>query len=180
MHKTKAITVERSEVGLNDNEQQMDELEEKLYDNKNEQTDDTSSEIIRLQKKLSEAEHLANEYKAQLHTQTLQASANNSKNHLSELELERVRLRLQKRIAELEPLPKLLKQAETKNDYLQKHVNELEKRSSVGLNFTTQTSLIDRTNDNCIKSDDDDDGTFQQYTILRYFPIFFVVYILEK
>jgi len=145
--KTKAITIEQLQAELNDRDHQINELKKKLYDNKNKPIDDTDSEIISLRTKLEQAERLANEYKAQLHTQTLKTSASNSRNHLSEVELEKIRARLQKRIEELEPLPELLKQAEIKNDKLQKRLSEKS-------NFPTQTPLIDRNKDNQLSSDD--------------------------
>jgi chromosome segregation ATPase len=154
VNKSKAITVERLQAELYDRDHQIIELKRKLYDNKNEQTDDTNSEIIQLRTKLEQAERLANEYKAQLHTQTLKTSANNSKNHLSEIELERIRARLQKRIEELEPLPELLKQVELKNEKLQKRINELEKRSSEQSTYGNQTYSFDRIKDNQFSSDD--------------------------
>ena len=155
VNKKKAITVERLQAELYDRDHQINELKRKLYENKNEQTDDTNSEVIQLRTKLEQAERLANEYKAQLHTETLKSSANNSKNHLSEIELERIRARLQKRIEELEPLPELLKQVELKNEKLQKHINELEKRSSGQSAFVNQTSFTDRSKDNHLSSDGD-------------------------
>jgi hypothetical protein len=146
--KNKAITIERLQAELNDRDHQINELKTKLYNNKPEQIDDTNSEIIHLRAKLEQAEHLANDYKAQLHTQTLKTSANNSRNHLSEIELEKIRARLQKRIEELEPLPELLKQAELKNEKLQKRLSEQS-------NFRTQTPLTDRIKENHFSSDDD-------------------------
>jgi chromosome segregation ATPase len=151
VNKSKAITIERLQAELYDRDHQITELKRKLYDNKN---DDTNSEIIQLRTKLEQAERLANEYKAQLHTQTLKTSANNSKNHLSEIELERIRARLQKRIEELEPLPELLKQVELKNEKLQKRINELEKRSSEQSTYGNQTYSFDRIKDNQFSSDD--------------------------
>jgi chromosome segregation ATPase len=152
--KTKAITIERLQAELDDRDHQLNELKKKLYDNKNEQTDEINSEILFLRTKLEQAEHLANEYKAQLHTETLKTSANNSRNHLSEIELEKVRTRLQKRIEELEPLPELLKQAELENEKLRKQNNELQKRLSEQSTFETQTHLIDRIKDHHLSSDD--------------------------
>jgi len=154
LNKNKAITVERLQAELYDRDHEITELKRKLYENKNEQTDDSNSEIIQLRTKLEQAERLAHEYKAQLHTQTLKTSANNSKNHLSEIELERIRARLQKRIEELEPLPELLKQVELKNEKLQKHINELEKRSSEQSTYGNQTYSFDRIKDNHFSSDD--------------------------
>lgn len=89
-------------------------------------TGDTGGEIQHWKTRAEEAERLANEYKAQLHTETLKSSANNSRNHLSQLDLEEKRTRLQKRIDDLENLPELLKQEEMKNDKLQKRIRELE------------------------------------------------------
>jgi chromosome segregation ATPase len=145
---TKTITNERLQAELNDRDHQINELKKKLYDSKTNQTDELNSEIIFLRTKLEQAEHLANEYKAQLHTQTLKTSANNSRNHLSEIELEKIRVRLQKRIEELEPLPELLKQAELKNEKLQKLLSEQS-------NYLTQPPLLDRFKDNHLSSDDD-------------------------
>jgi chromosome segregation ATPase len=153
--KTKAITIERLQAELDDRDHQINELRKQLYDKKTEQPADTNSEIVYLRTKLEQAEHLANEYKAQLHTQTLKTSANNSRNHLSEIELEKIRARLQKRIEELEPLPELLKQAELKNKKLQQHNDELQKRLSEQSTFPTQTSLADRIQENHFSSDDD-------------------------
>ena len=126
--KTKGITIEKLQAQLDDRDRQLDELERKLYGNKNEQIDDTNTEIIRLRTKLEHSERLVAEYKEQLHTQTLKASVHNSKNQLSEIELEKLRIRLQKRIEELEPLPELLRQAEMKNQELQTRILEQEKR----------------------------------------------------
>jgi len=144
---TKTISNERLQAELNDRDHQINELKKKLYDSKTNQTDELNSEIIFLRTKLEQAEHLANEYKAQLHTQTLKTSANNSRNHLSEIELEKIRVRLQKRIEELEPLPELLKQAELKNEKLQKRLSEQS-------NYLTQPTLLDRFKDNHLSSDD--------------------------
>ncbi len=152
--KPKAITIERLQSELVDRDQQINELKRKLYENKGEQTDDTNSEVIHLRAKLEQAEQLANDYKAQLYTQTLKSSANNSKNHLSEIELEKVRIRLQRRIEELEPIPELLKQAELKNQQLEKHVHELQRH------VTDQSTFIDRNN---YFTADDDYRTLQRY-----------------
>ncbi|CAF0777109.1 unnamed protein product [Adineta steineri] len=148
--KKKAITVEKLQAELYNRDHQINELKQKLGDNKSEQTDDPNSEILQLRAKLQQAELVISEYKAQLHTETLKTSANNSKNHLSEIELERIRARLQKRIEELEPLPDLLKQVESKNEKLQKHIHELEKRFS-GQSMTS----IDRSKDNHSSFNDD-------------------------
>ncbi|CAF1536200.1 unnamed protein product [Adineta steineri] len=150
MSKKKAITVEKLQAELYNRDHQINELKQKLGDNKSEQTDDPNSEILQLRAKLQQAELVISEYKAQLHTETLKTSANNSKNHLSEIELERIRARLQKRIEELEPLPDLLKQVESKNEKLQKHIHELEKRFS-GQSMTS----IDRSKDNHSSFNDD-------------------------
>lgn len=111
-----------------------------MHTNRTDQTDDTNLELIHLRAQLERAEQSANEYKAQLHTQTLKTSASNSRNHLSEIELEKIRVRLQKRIEELEPLPELLKQVESKNDKLQKQINDLQKHVSDQSGFFTQNS----------------------------------------
>jgi uncharacterized protein YigA (DUF484 family) len=92
-------------------------------------------------------EHLANEYKAQLYTQTLKTSANNSKNHLSEIELDKIRTRLQRRIEELEPLPELLRQAELKNDQLAKHILELQRHLTDHSTFVDRTIYVSSDND---------------------------------
>ncbi|UJR22841.1 hypothetical protein I4U23_025871 [Adineta vaga] len=147
----KAITIETLQADLNDRDHQIGVLNRKLYENKNEQTDnETNSEVLQLRARLEQAERLANDYKAQLHTEVLKTSANNSKNHLSELELERTRARLQKRIEELEPLPELLKQIELKNGKLQKRVHELEKPSDGQI-----TSFNNRTKDDRFSFDGD-------------------------
>jgi chromosome segregation ATPase len=125
--KTKGMTMEKLQALLNDRDHQIDELERKLYGNKTEQIDDTKSEIIRLRTKLEHAERLVGEYKEQLHNQTLKSSLDNSKTHLSEIELEKMRIRLQKRIEELEPLPELLRQAEMNNQELQTRILEQDK-----------------------------------------------------
>ncbi|CAF0786144.1 unnamed protein product [Adineta ricciae] len=125
-----AITIEKLQADLRSRDHEIDALKQKFYENKNEQTDEINPEVIQLRAKLEQAERLVDEYRAQLHTETLKTSANNSKNHLSELELERTRARLQRRIEELEPLPALLKQVELKNDKLQQHIQDLEKRSN--------------------------------------------------
>jgi chromosome segregation ATPase len=146
--KTKTIKNNGLQAELKDRNHQINELKKTLYNNKTNQTDEMNPEIIFLRTKLEQAEHLANEYKAQLHTQTLKTSANNSRNHLSEIELEKIRVRLQKRIEELEPLPELLKQAELKNEKLQKRLSEQS-------NYLTQPTLLDRFKDNHLSSDDD-------------------------
>jgi uncharacterized protein (DUF2267 family) len=142
---SRAATIERLQAELNDRDHQINELKKRLYD---QPIDGTNSEIIHLRTQLEQAEQLANEYKAQLHTQTLKTSANNSRNHLSEIELEKIRARLQKRIEELEPLPELLKQAELKNEKLQKRLSEQS-------TFFTQTPSNDQSKENHLSSDDD-------------------------
>jgi len=104
---------------------------------------ESQAEIARLRAQLEQAEQLANEYQAQLRTQTLKSSANNSRNHLSEIELEKVRFKLQKRIEELEPLPELLKQAEQKNVILQKQINDLQKHQTP-VNADDQYRILQR------------------------------------
>ncbi len=154
--KTRAvITIERLQAELNDRDYRIIELKKRLHDNQNGPIDGTNSEMIHLRTQLEQAEQLANEYKAQLHTQTLKTSANNSRNHLSEIELEKIRARLQKRIEELEPLPELLKQAELKNERLQKQNNELQKHLSEQSTFFTQTPTNDRLKENHHSFDDD-------------------------
>jgi chromosome segregation ATPase len=163
VHPSRATAVERFQAELNDRDYQIIELKKRLCDNQNQPIDGTNSEIIHLRAQLEQAEKLANEYKAQLHTQTLKTSANNSRNHLSEIELEKIRARLQKRIEELEPLPELLKQAESKNDKLQKQNNELQKRLADQSTFFTQTPTNDRTKDNYHhQSPDEDHRTLQR------------------
>lgn len=127
-------------------------MKKKLYENKREPSDAINSEILFLRTKLEQAEHVANEYKAQLHTQTLKTSATSSRSHLSEIELEKIRTRLHKRIEELEPIPDLLKKEEQKNERLQQENNELRKR----LNEQSNTSLIDRIKDNRNQFSSDD------------------------
>ena len=148
VHPARATTIDRLQAELNDRDYQILELKKRLSDSQNEPIDGTNSEIIRLRAQLEQVEQLANEYKAQLHTQTLKTSANNSRNHLSEIELEKIRARLQKRIEELEPLPELLKQAEIKNEKLQKQNNDLQKRLADQSTFFTQTPTNGRTKDN--------------------------------
>jgi uncharacterized protein (DUF342 family) len=138
--KTKGMTMEKLQSLLNDRDQQIDELGRKLYGDKSEFIDDTNSEIIRLRTKLEHAERLVGEYKEQLHNQTLRASVDNSKTHISEIELEKMRIRLQKRIEELEPLPELLRQAEMKNQELQTCILEQDKRLIEQSNFIDQLS----------------------------------------
>ena len=87
---------------------------------------DTSGEIQHWKTRAEEAERLVAECKAQLNTETLKSSANNSRHHLSQLDLEEKRTRLQKRIDDLENLPELLKKEEMKNENLQKKIRELE------------------------------------------------------
>ena len=134
--KTKGLTIEKLQVQLEDRDRHIDELERKLYGEKTEQLVDADTEIQRLRKKLEHSERLVTEYKEQLHAQTLKNSVNNSKSHLSELELEKMRTRLQQRIEELEPLPELLRQAEMKNQDLQTRLLEQEKR------LAEQSSII--------------------------------------
>ncbi|CAF4308220.1 unnamed protein product [Rotaria sp. Silwood2] len=168
--KTKGVTIEKLQAQLNDRDRQIDELERKLYNNNNnEQIVDTNSEIIRLRTKLEHAERLIAEYKEQLHTQSLKTSIDNSKTHLSEIELEKMRVRLQKRLEELEPLPELLRQAEMKNQALETRILEQEKRLVEQSAFITeldsktsvQNHIIDRMKDNH-HSFDDDHRTLQQ------------------
>ncbi len=136
--KTKGVTIEKLQSELNNRDRHIDELERKLCGVKSEEILDADSEIIRLRKKLDHAERLVGEYKEQLHTQSLKTSVNNSKNHLSEIELEKMRIRLQKRIEELEPLPELLRQAEMKNQELQTRLLEQEKRLAEQSAFITE------------------------------------------
>ncbi len=136
--KSKGVTIEKLQAQLNDRDRQIDELERKLYGEKAEQILDADAEIIRLRKKLENAERLVSEYKEQLHNQTLKTSVNNSKSHISELELEKMRIRLQKRIEELEPLPELLRQAEMKNQELQTRIIDQEKRLAEQAAFITE------------------------------------------
>ena len=134
--KTKGLTVEKLQAQLEDRDRHIDDLERKLYGEKSEQLADADTEIQRLKKKLEHTERLVTEYKEQLHAQTLKNSVNNSKSHLSELELEKMRTRLQQRIEELEPLPEFLRQAEMKNQDLQTRILEQEKR------LADQSSII--------------------------------------
>ena len=140
---------------------------ERLHEKKTEPIDDANSETVPLRAQLEQAERLANEYKAQLHTQTLKTSANNSRNHLSEIELEKVRARLQKRIEELEPLPELLKEVELKNEKLQKQNNDLQKRLAEQSTFFTQSPTQDPPKENHHHSSDEDHRTLQRYSIER-------------
>ena len=126
--KGKGVTIEKLQMQLEARDQQIDELERKLFGNPNEQLVDANTEIVRLRTKLEHAERLVAEYKEQLHAQTLKSSVNNSKTHLSEIELDKMRIRLQKRIEELEPLPELLRQAEIRNQDLQNQLLEKDKR----------------------------------------------------
>lgn len=128
--KTKGLTVEKLQVQLLDRDHQIEELERKLYENPSEQLVDANAEIIRLRSKLEHADRLVADYKEQLHTQTLKNSLDNSKTHISEIELDKMRLRLQKRIEELEPLPELLRQAEMRNHDLETRILEQERRLS--------------------------------------------------
>ena len=126
--KTKGLTIEKLQAQLEDRDQHIADLEQKLYGNSNEKIVDAGSEVVRLRAKLEHADRLVAEYKEQLHAQSLKTSVNNSKSHISEIELEKMRTRLQKRIEELEPLPELLRQAEMKNQELQTRLLEQEKR----------------------------------------------------
>ena len=126
--KTKGMTIEKLQEQLNDRDHKIDELEKTIGVSRNEQIVDTNLEVTRLRTRLDHAERLVAEYKEQLYTQTLKTSADNSKAHLSEIELEKMRIRLQKRIEELEPLPELLRQTEMKNQELQTRILEQEKR----------------------------------------------------
>ncbi|CAF0778111.1 unnamed protein product [Adineta ricciae] len=146
--KTKANTIEKLQAELNDRDRHIVELEKKMYGNKNEQLVDANTEIIRLRTKLEHTERLVAEYKEQLHNQALKTSINNNKSHLSEIELDKLRYRLQKRIEELEPLPELLRQAELKNQDLQArlaeqttYMSELKAKSNV------QNHILDRLKD---------------------------------
>ncbi|CAF0722614.1 unnamed protein product [Rotaria sp. Silwood1] len=173
--KTKGMTIEKLQTQLNDRDRQIDELERKLYDNKNEQIVDTNSEIIRLRTKLEHAERLVAEYKEQLHTQTLKTSIDNSKTHLSEIELEKMRVRLQKRLEELEPLPELLRQAEMKNQELETRILEQEKHLAEQSAFITELNsktnvqhhIIDRMKENHHSFDDDHRTLHQKIDTLQ-------------
>ena len=122
------MTTERLPIELHGRDHLIDEMKRNTPDQKTEFNDDPNSELTRLRLKLEQAERLVNEYKTQLHTETLKTSANNSRNHLSQIDFDEKRARLQKRFEELEPLPELLKQAEDKNEKLQRTIRELEKR----------------------------------------------------
>lgn len=160
--KTRTVTIERLQAELDDRDDEIARLKKALHGNRTDQTDDTNLELIHLRTQLERAEQSASEYKAQLHTQTLKTSANNSRNHLSEIELEKIRVRLQKRIEELEPLPELLKQAESKNDKLQKQVNDMHKRPSDQSGFFTQNSPDDRQKDTQHPSTNDEHRNLQR------------------
>lgn len=162
MNRSRALTIERLQAELDNRDDEISQLRKRVHENKNNPTDDTNMELVHLRTQLERAEQLANEYKAQLHTQTLKTSANNSRNHLSEIELEKIRTRLQKRIEELEPLPELLKQAEAKNEKLQKQINELHKRSSDQSTFFTQNSPDDRSKDTHHSLTDDERHNLQR------------------
>ncbi|CAF3199092.1 unnamed protein product [Rotaria socialis] len=153
--KSKAITIERLQAELNDRDDLINELKTKLDDNSDSGTGDLKLENIRLKEKLEQTEQLLNECRAQLHTRTLQASAHNSKNHLSEVELEKVRSRLQKRIEELDPLPELLKQAEVEKEKLQQDIDELRKRLPLQSNFLAQSPGTDQTRQTRFSPNDD-------------------------
>ena len=153
--KTKGLTIEKLQTQLEDRDQHIAELEQKLYGNSSEKLVDAGSEIVRLRAKLEHAERLVIEYKEQLNSQTLKTSVNNSKSHISEIELEKMRTRLQKRIEELEPLPELLRQAEMKNQELQTRLLEQEKRlmeqsnyisdlNSKVISFANQLTVVTR------------------------------------
>ncbi|CAF3790687.1 unnamed protein product [Rotaria sordida] len=173
--KTKGITIEKLQAQLNDRDRHIDELERKLYGNKNEQIVDANSEIIRLRTKLEHAERLVAEYKEQLHTQTLKTSIDNSKNHLSEIELEKMRVRLQKRLEELEPLPELLREAEMKNQELETRILEQEKclaeQSAIITELNSKTNvqhhIIDRMKENHHSFDGDQRSLQRQLITLE-------------
>ena len=132
------MSLEKLHIQLEERDQIIEELERKLYANPNQQLVDANDEIIRLRTKLEHAERLVNEYKEQLHVQTLKTSVNNSKTHVSEMELDKTRIRLQNRIEELEPLPEFLRQAELKNQELQTRLLDQEKRLIEQKNFITE------------------------------------------
>lgn len=134
--KTKGLTYEKLQAELIDRDRQIDELERQLYGNPNEVLAEAHSEIARLRTKLEHAERIVSEYKDQLHTHTLKTSVDNSKIHVSEIEFEKMRVRLQKRLEELEPLPEYLRQAEMRNQELETRFLEQEKR------LADQSSLI--------------------------------------
>ena len=100
--------------------------------------DDSQEEIRRLKAKLDESKGQS------------QPLDNTSRNHLSELDLEEKRSRLQKQIENLQPLPELLKQAEVKNEGLQEQIRDLEKR------------LADRSTTDTRRSPSDDSHRMQQ------------------
>lgn len=181
--KTKGLTVEKLQLQLNERDRQIENLERQLYGEKTSELLDADTEIIRLRKKLEHTERLVNEYKEQLHTQTLKTSVNNSKNQLSEIELEKMRIRLQKRIEELEPLPELLREAEMKNHELQTCILEHEKRlteqsaiiNDLSSKINVQNHMIDQMKENHYSFDDDHRAlhqkidVFQRYDSRKFF-----------
>ena len=131
---------------LDDRDRPIRQLQKTIDDNsKLNSIDNTNEQIIDLKSKLEQAERLANEYKAQLNSELLKNSAHNSRNHLSQIDYEEKRARLQKRLEELEPLPELLKQSEQKQERLQKLVRDLEKRleNSSAMSNTRSSSMDD-------------------------------------
>lgn len=154
-NKTKAITVERLQSELDDRDNEIYDLRTKLHDKSTEEIDSLKAENILLKAKLEQTEHLLSDCRAQLHTQTLHVSATNSKNHLSEIELEKVRSRLLKRIEELDPLPELLKQAEAEKEKLQTDIDELRKRVPLQSNLLTQLPLTNTTKFNDYSPNDE-------------------------
>ncbi|CAF1360367.1 unnamed protein product [Rotaria magnacalcarata] len=168
--KTKGLTVEKLQAQLMDRDRQIEELEREIYADPNELLVDAQSEIVRLRTKLEHAERLVGEYKEQLHTQTLKASVDNSKTHLSEIDFEKMRVRLQKRLEELEPLPEYLRQAEMKNQELETRLLEQDRRLAdqssliheLTSKMSSQNQIIDRINDSNYSFDDDYRGLQQK------------------
>ncbi|CAF3178052.1 unnamed protein product [Rotaria socialis] len=168
--KTKGLTVEKLQAQLMDRDRQIEELERQIYADPNEVLVDAQSEIVRLRTKLEHAERLVGEYKEQLHTQTLKASVDNSKTHLSEIDFEKMRVRLQKRLEELEPLPEYLRQAEMKNQELETRLLEQDRRLAdqssliheLTSKMSTQNQIIDRIKDSNYSFDDDYRGLQQK------------------
>lgn len=147
--KSKGMTIEKLQLELEHRDRLIEQLERQLYASPNERLVDANTELTKLRTKLEHAERLVNEYKEQLHVQSLKTSVNNSKTHHSEIEFEKIRIRLQKRLEELEPLPELLRQAELKNSDLQSRLLDQEKRISEQNNIinelNSKVSLIRKT-----------------------------------
>ncbi|CAF0915991.1 unnamed protein product [Didymodactylos carnosus] len=181
VNRRRVINTEKLQTQLNEKDEYIEKLEKQLIDLKSggkvhEKLINAETEITRLQTKLEHSERLMKDYKEQLNTSTSKIERNNlTKNHLSEMELEKRRVILQKRIEELEPLPELLRQAEFKNQELQTKLIECEKRINEQTSYineltskhSVQYRLLDRMKEKTYSSDDDNRTLQQKIDLLE-------------